>query len=236
MNPSAIDQVRALLELETPVERMRALRHRREEAPAGTLVALVRLLEHPEERIRRRAGSGLSNFSKLHGGEVTVEIHADSLARILVEGKDERVRLSCAIALMPIGGSVVDQAFLQALADSSEKVVQLACLEMSTRGGPEAVEALLGMLVHPSWRVRLEVCKALIIRKVADPRMVAALVAMSREPEAMLYDAEVEEFDADMKEFMRELLRTAGADESTPETWGKLDMILAKARAVVDSR
>lgn len=48
----------------------------------------------------------------------------------------------------------------------------------------------------------------------------------------MLYDAEVHEFDADIKEFMGELLRSVGADESRPETWGKLDTILAKARAV----
>lgn len=232
MDPSALDQIRALLEIEAPIERMRALRQRREQSPAETLKALVQLLEHPEPPIRRRAGGGLSLFSKLRGGEITVEDHAASLGRILVNGEDEQVRLSCAISLMPVGGDVVDRAFLKALADSSEKVVQLACLEMSTRGGREAVEALLGMLSHPSWRVRLEVCKALITRKAADPRVVATLEAMSREPEAVAYDTEVEQFDIEFKELLGEFLRSAGADEADPEPWGKLNTILANARAL----
>ena len=136
---------------------------------------------------------------------------------------------------MPVRQPVVEHAFLRALADPFEKIVQIACLELSDRGGAEVVSALLARLNHPSWRVRLEVCKALIRRKVADPCLVSTLEAMSREPEAALYDAEVDELDGPLKEYMGELMRGLGSEGIPPETWGKLDTILAKARAVANA-
>jgi HEAT repeat protein len=232
MKPSVVDQVRALLEIEAPLERLRALGQLRDQAPRETLAALVHLLECPAEPIRRRAGGGLSAFSKLRGSAVTVEQEADALARILERGQDPRVRLSCAIALMPVRQPVVEHAFLRALADPFEKIVQIACVELSDRGGADVVSALLARLNHPSWRVRLEVCKALLKRKVADPRLVSTLEAMSREPEAALYDAESDEFDAAMKEGLSELMRSWVGVGTPPETWGKLEAILAKARSL----
>lgn len=41
-----------------------------------------------------------------------------------------------------------------------------------------------------------------------------------------------EQFDTEFKELLGEFLRSAGADETDPETWGKLDTILSKARAL----
>ena len=87
---------------------------------------------------------------------------------------------------------MVDTAYVGALNDSSEKVVQIACLVMGQRGGDEGLAALRNLLGHPSWRVRLEACKAFITRHPAGTEVLATLEAMSREPEAAVYDAECE--------------------------------------------
>ncbi len=236
MHAPPVEQVRALLTIEDPAQSWDALTKQSNRSPHDTLAALVGLLEHPDESTRRRAGGGLSLFSKLWGADVNVEQHAETLAHVLEHGSDPRVRLSCAIALMPVRGPAVDHAFLRALADSADKVVQIACVESWDRGGVEVIAALLARLEHPSWRVRLEVCKALIQREVGDPRVLSTLEAMRREPEAAVYDAEVGAHDPALKEFMAGTLRQHGAGEAPVETWGKLEAILAKARAVGDRR
>ena len=51
------------------------------------------------------------------------------------------------------------------------------------------------------------------------------LEGMSKEPEAAVYDAEIDEFDRREKEM-------GGRDASLGETWGKLGRILEQAREV----
>jgi hypothetical protein len=68
----------------------------------------------------------------------------------------------------------------------------------------------------------------IITQKTADRRVVTTLEAMSQEPEAATYDAEVDE----SKEFVEELSKAFSPDGTSGEPWGKLDTILAKARAV----
>ena len=50
------------------------------QTPREVLDALIPLLNHPEEQIRRRAGSALNLFSELNDEPVSVEQKSDELA------------------------------------------------------------------------------------------------------------------------------------------------------------
>ncbi len=219
------ERVRLLLQSDDHAARRIALGELREQAPQETLEALVTLLEDSDEKVRRRVGSSLSAL-KMAG--VSIAPRAEALAAYLEHGADPRVRLSCAIVLMSVPGPAVDRALLRALGDSSEKIAQLACVEVGDRGGAEGTEALFRGLNHPSWRVRLEACKALITQRTADARVVAALEAMQRGPDGAAYDAEVEE----SKECVEEFSKVFDPNGTAGEWWGKLDSILARARRV----
>ena len=223
------ERVRAILCIEDHCQRLEALGELREKAPAEMLEALVPLLIAPEQNIRRRAGSALS---LLKMGGVNLEPKADALASHLQHNQDERVRLSCAGVLMSMPGPAVDRAYLRALADPFNKVALIACLELGYRCGTEGTAALFGTLTHPVWRVRLEACKALITQETADQRVVTTLEAMSREPDAVVYDRQVDQF----KEFAEECSQAFGPDANFGEMWGKLDTILARAHAVAITR
>ena len=83
----------------------------------GTIVldAIVAYLEHPVEKVRQHAGKELPHFSTLREEPVNVGQKAEELAAYLLRGADLRVRLSCAVVLLPIRSAVVDRAFLEAL-------------------------------------------------------------------------------------------------------------------------
>jgi len=200
------------------------------------LESLVNLLEDPIEQVRRRAGSALSLFSGLNPGPVTVERHVETLARILREGGDPRVRLSCAILLMPIRHPAADRAYRLALHDSHEKVVQLACLEMSGRADAEGVRELRGLLNNSSWPVRLEACKALITLKAVDQQVVDTLEKMRTEPQAAEHDAETAAVQNDLVDLLKTLPRDEAQDAPEQQLWGTLDEILAKARQQLGAR
>jgi hypothetical protein len=116
--------------------------------------------------------------------------------RGLLSGVEDKQRLSCAIKLMKAREPEVKQAYIQALNDSFDKVVAVACFELSSRGGSDSIEALYGVLKHPFWRVRLQACKALMVLKAADEQVVSTLERMAQEPEASEYDAEHEELES----------------------------------------
>lgn len=229
-------RLREILLMESRPERQAQLGRLRQEQPEAMLAALVQLLEDPLEDVRRRAGSALGLFSRLNPGPVTVERHVEELARILQEGGDPRVRLSCAILLMPIRHPAADRAYRQALHDSHEKVVQLACLEMSVRADAEGVRELRSLLKSPSWPVRLEACKALITLKVADQQVVNALESLKTEPQAAVHDAETAAVKDDLLEMLKILVQDEVQDEPGKELWGTMDEILVKARSQVKDR
>jgi len=233
-------QVLSCLASTSGADRVAGLCKLRGRAPEATLAAVVNALRHRNKRIRRRAGSTLSFFSALSGADITVERHVRELAAYLVDGKDERVRLSCAIALMPLQNPSVDDAFMQALADPFESVVQIACVEVGARKGSGSLRALRSTLKHPSWRVRLEACKALISRKQAGPSVIAALKQLKREPEASAYELECREFCdleaslhdaviADMSQLLHLPQPPAEKRPAAQPLWGNLDSILARA-------
>ena len=186
------------------------------------------LLNHPEEKIRRRAGGALTFFSKLHGEPVNVEQKADALAHYLEHGEDPWVRLSRALALGPVHSPNADRAFLRALADPFDKVVQWACREVGERCGAEGTGAIKSLLNHSSWHVRLIACITLIQQKTADQRVVATLEALMREPEA----AEHDQFEDEYRDMKKAMILAWGGDESGGEDFGKMASILEKAREV----
>jgi hypothetical protein len=104
-------------------------------------------------------------------------------------------------------------------------VAQIAVSELGFRGGAEATTALFNTLSNPSWRVRLQACTSLITLKAADKRVVSTLEKMSQEPEAKIYDAEMDEFE----EFNQEV-GWKMPDEPEMEWCGKIGTILEKAR------
>jgi hypothetical protein len=219
-------QVADVLQLDDRAKLLEALAPLQREAPLETLEALIGFLDHPDQKLRRLAGSLLSRLRD-HAAS-----RAEALAGQLCGNADPRVRSSCAIVLMSVTDEVVTRAFCRALGDSFEKVAQIACVEVGHRGGAGSTEALMNLLGHAPWRVRLEACKALIVQGTADQRVIAALEAMSREPEAAVYDAEDEAFE----EFARMASGVLGVDVPAGERWGKLATILAQAREVAAKR
>lgn len=142
----------------------------------------------------------------------------------LLNDNSGRNRLSCAIDLMKVQEPQVKRAYIQALDDTFEEVVQLACFQLSHRGGIDTIEALYQALEHRSWHVRLEVCKALITLKSVDQRVVLALEQMVCEPEAIEYDSEYEELER--------LLGNPQFPNEWTELWGRMDTIIERARQI----
>jgi hypothetical protein len=111
------------------------------------------------------------------------------------------------------------EAYRCALDDSSDKVVQLACMQLGYRGGVENAEALIRVLNHNSWRVRLEACKALITQGMTDHRIAETIEALGKEPEATIYDAECDDH--------REMMIKASGENWPCKMWGKLNTIIS---------
>jgi HEAT repeat protein len=225
MESPLTERVAAILLSEEGVGRIRALRGLRDSTPVDALDSILSLLSSPDQKLRRRAGSSLSFFRE------QLEPKAGVLAGHLLHHSDPRIRLSCAIVLMQVPDPAVTEAYRCALGDSFDKVAQIACVESGARGGAENTDALIRVLGHISWRVRLEACKALITQGKAAERVVAALETMSQEPEAGIYDSECDDFERIQQEAAQE------SGESLPwgRGWGKLQTILEQARNLATS-
>ena len=136
--------------------------------------------------------------------------------------------MRCALLLGPVHSPTVDRAFLRALADPFDTLVEWSCHEAAERCGAEGIAAVLGLLNHSSWQVRLIACITLIQQKTADQRVVATLEALMREPEAAEHDA----FDEDLRDFNKDEGLLSSADEAELHRWGKMASILDRAREV----
>lgn len=175
--------------------------------------AVLGALNHPDTKMRVRASASLGHVGSPAPMSRELIFH-------MLHNATGRVRLSCAIKLMGVNSEAVRRAYIRALDDRGEKVVQIAALELGERGGPDARAALLGKLGDPSWDIRLAACKALITMRAADGRVVAALEAMKREPAAARYDAFIEESDR------------MDCEMGFPKqpSWGKMDEIVEEAQ------
>ena len=192
---------------------------------ASTGSILLATLAGKDQRLRLRAVWALALLPLKTQPRVI-----KALASLLQSDPDRRVRLCCAIGLMSAKGPLVEKAYLHAVADSDEKVGQIACGELGERGGAKAEAALFRTLTTRSWDVRLSACKALITLKAADQRVVRTLEKMATEPEAKEYDAQIEEF----KKQERQLSTQHAAPPI--ETWGKVGTILEQARRIADRK
>lgn len=232
MNTSLKRVLEAILVEEDIAQRTKALHEHAKAAPDKVVSVLIELLDSPERMIRHRASAALSNFKAPALVEQYVEVFADKLCH----HEDEWVRLGCAIYLMSAQSPVAESAYLHALHDPFVKVVQIACVQAASYREP-GQKALLDTLNHSSWRVRLEVCKALIIQRTADQSVVETLEKMKSDPEAAVYDAECDELDGlcgELDELVKKEL-VQGSDEPHQwwdGRWGKLDRIITQAREV----
>jgi HEAT repeat protein len=219
------ERITAILLSEDGVERIRGIAALRDTAPEEALDAVISLLSSPDQKLRRSAGGSLSFFRD------QLEPRAGVLVEHLLRHSDPRIRLSCAIVLMNVAAPAVTEAYRGALGDSSDKVAQIACAELGSRGGAENGDALIRVLGHASWRVRLEACKALITQGKADQRLVATLEAMSQEAEAGIYDSECDDFER----IQQEVTQQSGESPLWGRGWGKLHTILEQARNLAKS-
>ena len=211
-------QILAALPTRDIIARTNELKRIRGSHPEETAAIVCKLLESPDQQVRRSISRDI--LSLCEGSQVEA-----ALIKNLGSNHDHAVRLGCAIHLMSRHSPAVRDAYIRALHDPYDKVVQIAVGELGYRGGSEAKEALNATLSHPSWRVRLEVCKALITSKYADDRTVSTLEEMRYEPEAAQYDAEIEEMDRDNREMESRGLQAG-------EMWGNLNRIIGQAKNI----
>lgn len=224
---SITDRVLICLRCDHPRSRSKALQALKAQTPREVLDALIPLLHHPEEKIRRRVGGALNLFSELDEA-VNLGQKADELAHYLEHGDDPRLRLRCALLLGPLHSPGVDRAFLRALADPFDSVVTWSCHEAVERCGAEGIVAVMGLLNHASWQVRLTAYITLIQQKNSDQRVVSTVEALMREPEAAAHDA----FEDECRDIKKDLCLACGGDESDLGGLGKMASILEKAREI----
>ncbi len=218
----AKQEVFSVLRDEDRFRRLQTLRTLSEKNAASTTSALLDALEGTDKQLHSRSAWALSLLPLKKSPEV-----ANALVSHLQNDPDTGVRLCCAIGLMSNEAPEVRDAYIHAVTDENEKVAQIALGQLGFRGGAEATTALFNTLSNPSWRVRLEACKSLITLKAADKRVVSTLEKMAQEPEAKVYDKELDEFDEINKQVHSEM-----PDEPEMEMWGKIGTILQKAREI----
>lgn len=216
----------AILRLENQAKRYAALAELREAEPVAAMTAMIGLLDSPDKALRLQAVRMLPLFKSK---AALIEPHVDRLAQHLQRHPDEWVRFACAVTLMSAEGAAVEGAFIAALRDSFEKVAQIACFELASHQSEAERQALVETLHHPSWRLRLEACKALITQQAAAERVVDTLEQMDREPEARAYDVECDKVDAIIKE-----AEGGQSPEWWDGRWGRMNEILNKARAIAN--
>lgn len=170
-----------------------AIRRLRNEDRTATVDAFMRNLESPDESIRLSAAKVLP----------VLAVRSDSaqgLIRQLRTNPTAEVRSACARELARTESPEAADAVLAALDDPDEEVVKASCDYLARLGGRPAIEALLQVLSHRSWSVRLRACTSLMDLDVCNARVLVALEALSEGLEADAHDAAVREFDARMEE------------------------------------
>lgn len=178
-------------------------------------------LNHRDEKLQGEAATSLMQLR-------VDESHAPALIPHLGNNSSPRVRLVCSAALMNVETPEVTRAYIAALNDSYERVVQIACVQLGYRGGEEATTALFALLENTSWKLRLSACQALIELKAADEKVVSVLEAMSGEPEAAEHDKVMDEIDE-----ITEKVRDEGTDLSELEMLpNKMADILVRAQKI----
>jgi hypothetical protein len=116
---------------------------------------------------------------------------AESLARHLRNDTNPTVRSTCVQSLWDNETPEALDAFIQGSRDNDVLVALQACIAIERRGGQKAIAALFAALSSPDWGVRMQACRSLIVLKTADARVVAVLEKLARQPEAKVFDTDM---------------------------------------------
>jgi HEAT repeat protein len=194
-----------------PQRRQEGARRLREVGGPEVVAALIAALEDPVPAVR---GSVALALNELRSPEAL-----PALIEHLRNDPAPGVRRMCVAFLRLFRDERADDALRRALEDSSPLVVCLASEQVGESGDPRAVPLLLPLLDHPDRDVRFSAANALLKLRAADPRLVAALEQLARDPEAEEYDLETAKWDQIYKRFggsvplpgqsMRELVEEA---------------------------
>jgi hypothetical protein len=186
-------RVMAALTRMNEVERRIAIRRLRNENRRATLDACLGTLENPDEAVRISAAKVLS-----------IAVPTPDVAGLLIKqlrsNPTAEVRSACARELARTESPEAADAVLAALDDTDEDVVLAACDYLARWGGRPAIEALLEMLAHQSWTVRLHACAGLMALDVCNVRVLSTLESLSDDPEAHTHNATVALRDAEVEE------------------------------------
>ena len=175
------------------MQRRVAIRRLRNEDRWATVDAFMTNLESPDETIRVSAATVLPILAPPPAA-------APGLIQHLRSNPTPEVRTACARELVRMDTPEAADAVLAALDDPDEEVVKASCGYLARWGGRPAIEALLQLLAHRSWSVRLRACTALLDLDICNARVLVTLEALSEDLDADAHDAAVRAFDADLEE------------------------------------
>jgi len=184
----SLDQ--ALIELESsePRKRANALQYFRVPRGEKTWPLVVAAMDDPNIGVRASAA--------LVMGQGAVRTGQQALIDHLLEDPSDDVRWMCAFSLHFFKSERTMPAFIQALADSNDRVVCSACDSLGDYNHPDAINALYGMLPNPSWNARLHTCASLLKLQQVNAEVIACLEQLEREPEAQEHNADARRTNA----------------------------------------
>jgi HEAT repeat protein len=141
----------------------------------------------------------------------------------LLHDESADVRRWCAWMLENYPGEPVAEALRRALADPDEDVVHHASAVLADREDHRSIPLLRTLLDHEGWRHRLSAARALVLLKVADPRLVRKL-------EELASDLQVEQHDLEVLEYRDFNRRTAEPGDPEPRQGLTVGELLERAR------
>lgn len=138
------------------------------------------------------------------------------------------VRAISAFSLRCIGDDSAIPALIEALADSSDKVILSACMALYFLGAHSSIPKLMELLEHPLWKIRLDAVVVLLNFGVMDLKVFTTLEALVAQPEAKAHDQDVEDMRLIEEQY-------GGKLEPTPEIWldKRMDELLPAARKLM---
>jgi len=186
-------RVMAALTRMDEVERRVAIRRLRNENRRATIDACLSSLDNADESVRISAAKTLPIVGS------TPDV-ASKLIDLLRTNPTPQVRCACAKELARAESPEAADAVLASLDDSNDEVVMASCQYLARWGGRPAIEALLQLLSHPTWDVRLRASIALVDLGVCNARVLSTLESLAGAPEARVHDARVAAFDEAVEE------------------------------------
>jgi len=172
------------------------------------VTALLGALEDPDSRVRSRTALSL--------GCLEAPEALPALVEHLLHDPSPGVREMCVAFLNRFADERATAALRQALADTHQRVAQVAAIHLARSGDRTVIPAMLPLLDHPEWSDRFSAARVLLDLRVADRRLVTALEHLAREPEAEDHDLQVAEWNCDLPKW-KELAEEGGDPEPEPQ-------------------